>query len=250
LEYRRKIESAQLPVGVVNGYAHVCTIMVNFPIMTSGWVANLRAVLELLFFISNIVIAAAVVYGLKQIALTKKIATSDARRESLKFAAERCQYYADHCVPADTKLRSQHQPLNLTYLATGRVPFSIVEGEIRTQFFNDKVWTPEFMRAGVLIADCLNSLEAFAIPFAAGVADDELGYQEAASSFCQLVEQHIAMIVLFRRMGPRYESTIRLYDRWKSRLVAQQTEGQLKKLQELHKQTSEKGKVKQTDDLL
>ena len=219
--------------------------------MTSGWVVNLRAVLELLYFISNLVIATAVVFGLKQITLTKRIATSDARRESLRFAAERCQYYAHYCIPADTKLRQQQQPpLSLTFLATGRVPFSIVDGEIKIQGMNDKVYVPEFHRGGVFIADCLNSLEAFAIPFAAGVADDELGFQEAASSFCGLVEQYITMIVLMRRMGPRYESTMKLYDRWKSRLVAQQTEGQMKKLQAVHKEAAEKSKVKPPDNLL
>jgi len=97
------------------------------------------------------------------------------------------------------------------------------------------------------IVACLNSLEAFAIPFAAGVADDEVGFQETAGTFCQIVEQLIGMVIVLRRTGARYESTVKVYDRWKSRLVAQDLEGKMKLMQQQHKTMAEKGKIKPRD---
>jgi hypothetical protein len=214
---------------------------------TSGWFANIRAALELLFFISNMVIAAAVVFGLKQISLTKKIATSDARRESLKFAAERCQYYADKCVSAHNAVLAEQNRLKINFLAVG-LQFTIVNKQI--QFltpFNEQVYAAQYDRMRPPILDCCNGMEAFAIPFAAGVADDELGFQETAASFCNLVEQLIGMIAVLRKTGARYESTLVIYERWKSRLVAQSLEGQMKQMQAIHRQASEKGKVKPAD---
>jgi len=207
--------------------------------MTSGWFANLRS-------ISNIVIAIAVAYGLKQIGLTKKIATSDAKRESLKFAAERCQHYADKCVGAHNVLIAASDRLKLNFLRSG-LQFSIVDKQIRFTAFNEPAYAAQYEKARTEIVTCCNELEAFAIPFAAGVADDDLGFQETAASFCQLVEQLIGMIALLRKTGARYESTLVLYERWKSRLVAQSLEEPMKQMREIHKQASEKGKVKPTD---
>jgi hypothetical protein len=217
--------------------------------MTSGWVTNLRTVLELAFFASNIVIAVAVVLGLKQISLAKKIATSDAKRESLKFAAERCQYFADTCVTLQDKVSVEHRRLALTFL-TKRLKFSIVNGEIVVEDFAQAARLAlqvEFQKMPIDIVKCLNSLEAFAIPFASNVADDEVGFQETAATFCETADRLIGFVVLLRATGVRYESTMRLYDRWKSRLVAQNLEGKMKELQEQHKAAAAKGQVKPTN---
>jgi hypothetical protein len=215
--------------------------------MTSGWVTNLRSILELAFFTSNIVIAVAVVYGLKQIRLAKQIATSDARRESIRFAAERCQYYAEKCVALHAHVGREHERLGLTFLKT-KLQFSIVDGEIKPKPFDENALTQQFQKMNIDIVALLNSVEAFAIPFAAGVADEEVGFQETAVAYCALVEQQIGMVFLLRyRVGTRFESLVKVYDRWKSRLVAQDLEGKMKQMQEQHKAAAQKGKIKSAD---
>jgi hypothetical protein len=217
--------------------------------MTPSWVSELRSILELSYFAANIAMAIAVWLGLNQLGLTKKIATKNAKRESLKFAAERCQYYAEHCVDLHSRVVNEHHRLGLTFLKPPLPSFSIVDGEIKPERFDEAALAQQYTKISSLIW-CLNSLEAFAIPFAAGVADDEIGFQETAAAFCAMVEPLIGVIFLLRRLGNRYESTVKIYDRWKSRLVAQNLEGKMKQIQEQHKAVAEKGKVKVTDPFL
>ena len=77
-----------------------------------------------------------------------------------------------------------------------------------------------------------NSIEAFAIPFVAKVADDDIGYQETALGFCQQVKQLMPAIFYMRRKNvARYESTVQLFDRWNKRLVASAMAPHMKSLE-------------------
>src|SRR5579862_1401357 len=84
--------------------------------MTSVWFGYLRSILELLYFTSGVVIAVFAWYGLRQISLTKKIATTTAKREAIRFATERCEYYANTCVPANSELFKESEQLKLTFI--------------------------------------------------------------------------------------------------------------------------------------
>jgi hypothetical protein len=201
------------------------------------------------YFVAGIAIAIIAGFGLKQIALTKKIATANAKRESLKFAAERCQYYAEKCVPLFDKVCSEHKKLGLTFLNTAP-QFSIVDGEIRFHNLDQaalSALSKQYSQMTTDLIQCLNSAEAFAIPFAAGVADDEVGFQETAAAFCREVEQLIGALFLLRKGGMKFESTVKVYDHWKSRLVALGIEDKMKQMQEQHKKVAEKGKIKPPD---
>lgn len=213
--------------------------------MNSGWFLNLRAALELSYFVAGIVIAFFAAFALQQIALTKKIAAANAKRESLRFAAERRQYYAETCVVLQTRVVNEHTRLGLSFL--NHPQFSIVDGGVLPQNLNQGMLAQQYAKMPNDIVTCLNSIEAFAIPFAAGVADDEVGFQETAGTFCQIVEQLIGMVIILRTTGARYESTIKVYDRWKSRLVAQDLEGKMKRMQEQHREMAAKGKIKRAD---
>jgi hypothetical protein len=217
---------------------------------TPTWFGYLRSILEVFYFLAGIVIAVFAGLGLKQISLTKKIATTSAKREAIRFAAERCEYYANTCVPASAELRAEHERLKLTFL-NKRLQFSIntvkannVESKspVFTNF-DRNFYATEFNKMVVVIVKHCNALEAFAIPFAARVADDELGYQETASAFCKMVEKIIGMIQILREGGARYESTLTLYERWKNRLIAEDLEGQVKQMQAMHRVATEKAKV-------
>src|SRR5690242_154478 len=72
----------------------------TYMVQSQGWFAATRAILETLCFVSGIVIAIAAVVALGQIRLTKQIAKSNARRESVRFAADLCKYFAEMVVPA------------------------------------------------------------------------------------------------------------------------------------------------------
>lgn len=214
-----------------------------------GWLQILRSTLELLYFASGITIAIAAVWGLQQLRITRQIARINAMREALKFAAERCQYFADRAVPAGTGVAQEYKRLGLKFLGMQN-KWSIQNGEIVNHNFDPKLIGAEFQKITPVLINHLNVLEAFAIPFAASVADDNLGYQETAIAFCQRVRIYMPAYFYLRRIGDaRFESTIKLFDRWNKRLTAKKIESDIKPMQEfLRSVESEKIKPLGTED--
>jgi len=201
-----------------------------------------RAVIELLYFAAGVVIAIAAVWGLQQLRLTRSIATTNARREGIKFAAERCQYFAEYAVPAGHTMVEGYKQAGLTFLS---VPWnwSLQNGEIVNHNFDTKLLNAEAQKIIYPLVNYLNIFEAFAIPFVARVADDDLGYQETAMSFCQTVKSLMPAFFHQRLTGVRFESTIRLYDTWSKRLVASRVAPAMKPMEELLKSV-EKERIK------
>jgi len=103
----------------------------------------------------------------------------------------------------------------------------------------------DMMKTSGSLGHYLNSLEAFAIPFVAGVADDDLGFQETALSFCRSTREAILTIAALRKAGgARYESCVRLYDSWSKRLQAEDLKKKMKDLENKIRETSDVPKIK------
>jgi|SRR5580692_724068 hypothetical protein len=180
-------------------------------------------ILQGLYYMAGIAIAVAAFIGLGQLSLTREIAKTNAKREALKFAAERCQYFAEHTVPEHSKMALAYGRLRLNFL-TSNPRWQIVNGEIVNHNFDaaaQAVQDAEVPRFMTELVSSMNCIEAFAIPFVAKVADDDIGYQETALGFCEQVKQLMPAIFYMRRKNmARYESAVRLFDRWNRRLVA------------------------------
>lgn len=184
------------------------------------WFEPLREILESLYFCAGIVIAVAAIFGLRQLKITRDIARTNAQREALKFAAERCQYFAENTVSAYATLRQEYVRLKLTFLSRP-LTWRVQKGEILDCNVDTNLLDRETPQVDEAIMRYLNSLEAFAIPFAAGVADDDLGFQETALGFCNLVKEIMPVLFQMRRKRiARYESTVKLFELWNIRLAA------------------------------
>jgi hypothetical protein len=211
-------------------------------INANSWLATLHAFLELLYFASGVAIAVAAFFGLRQIRvgleqvrLTKQIADTNGKREAAKLAAEQSRYFAEVAVPALSKLTSEYKRLGLTFLSN-QPQFAIQNGEIVNTNFSNQLWDEQAPKLGETLVSYLNTMESFAILFAAGVADDDLGYQETARAFCQGVLICMPAFFHMRRINAaRYESAIRLYDIWNKRLAAQALAPVMKTMEELIK---------------
>ncbi len=211
----------------------------------ANWFACVRAVLELFYFASGVVIAAAAILALKQISLTKEIANKNARRESVKLAGELCKYYAETVVPKYVKATEEHTELKLGYLLVSAEPaFVIQDGKILHTKFSDRLTEGPSHKAGIAT---VNVLEAFAIPFAEAVADEVIGYRETGVSFCQAVRRFMPLIYELRRTNSgRFESIVKLYEIWNGRLFAEMSAPMLKAMQEAVKK-GESGQIKPLD---
>ena len=218
--------------------------------MLSGYLGAARGVLEVLYFGSGVVIAYAAIRALKQIRIgseqlrmTRDIADLSAKREAIKLASEQCRYYAERTMALAVPLVEEYTRLRLTFLS-GPSQFTIQNGEITGVNFDLKLLDAEVPRIIVPLVHFLNALEAFAIPFAAGVADDDLGFQETAISFCQTAQVYMpALFQMRRNNNGRFESAIKLYDAWNKRLAARALGPVVKTLEELNR-AAEQAKIK------
>jgi hypothetical protein len=218
--------------------------------VTTTWFTVVRAVLEVLAFLSTVALAVAGVLALAQIRITRQIAKTNARRESVKLAADLCKYYAETVVPNHDKANIDYKTSALKYLSVfapaGQGPFILQNGEIVAHFFNVKLLADELPKHSAAV-HFLNMLEAFAIPFAAGVADDDIGYRETARPFCQAVLNYMPAIFQLRvQNSGRYESIVKLYETWNTRLAAELAAPAMKAMQQLTE--SAKARIKPLED--
>ncbi len=62
-------------------------------------------------------------------------------------------------------------------------------------------------------------MDAVAVFFAKGVADEELAFPSMGVAFCKMVESIYPLIPFVHTTNPRsYESVISLYEIWKARI--------------------------------
>jgi hypothetical protein len=194
-----------------------------------------RGVVEVVYFLS---VTIAAWLGLRQLTLTKnladaavkeltltqKLADSNSRREAVKLAAIQCKYLGEEMVPVFATLVEKHVKEGLTFMATvaGQPPaFLVKNGELVQANYNIQALAIQVMKVDKEVVKYLNMAESFAIPFAAGVAADDIGFQETAATFCMEITACMPAIYYIRQtQNVRYASVLRLYEIWSNRLTA------------------------------
>ena len=201
-------------------------------------------VLEWLYYLSGIALAILAALGLRQIGLaseqlrlTKEIAEANKKRESVKLAAEQCRYFAEEVVPALDHLIKECVRLGIQgfKLPVQQQPhFVVQDGEIKQVNVNLAVLQGEWNKICMVAVAYLNKAESFAIPFAAGVADDAIGFQETAATFCTGISSCLPAIWLLKQtQNVPFHSVLTLYCIWNNRLAADRVAPVLKGMQEI-----------------
>ncbi|HXL22493.1 MAG TPA: hypothetical protein VOA78_08510 [Candidatus Dormibacteraeota bacterium] len=210
-----------------------------------AWYIILHRTLECLYYVSGIAVAVLVAFGLRQIRitseqlrLTKEIAELAKKRESVKFAAAQCSYFAATVVPQLAQLNSLCHASKVTCFDLPRrepnIPLTISEIDRPHPSFDLKQVQAPWDHIGYAASNCLNSLESFAIPFAAGVADDAVGFQETSALFCDSIHRYLPMIWHIRlTQDARYPSALTLYCNWENRRQAERAAPLVKRVQAL-----------------
>jgi hypothetical protein len=197
-----------------------------------------KSFFELLYFIAGIVIGIAAVYAAKQVRIAsqqldaaKEIAKSAARREAVKLAGDKCEYFAENVVSAQNDAVNAYVAGHCTFLdptplqpGAQAVPaFTIVNGDFAQPIHYDvrRITPEQWNSVKAHMVMFLNKLETFAIPFAAGVADDVTGFQETAPVFIGLMNTFMPVIYFLRQtQGARYASILKLFTVWNTRVAA------------------------------
>ena len=219
------------------------------------WYSCIRAVLELLYFASGIAIAIAAFFGLRQVKIaseqlkfSREIASTSSKREAAKLAADQCRYFAEECVPAFKALVDKYKAQNLTFLQSrlkaNEPQFVIQSGEFVSVNCDTGLVQREFPKVEIEILKHLNGLEYFAILFAAGIADEDIGYRETALAFCEGLDYSMAAVHHLRSKNRgRFDSTVKLFEIWKRRTTARAVAPFMTSMQALIKQ-AESDKIK------
>jgi len=199
---------------------------------------SIRSVLEAFYFLAGISVGTAAWFVLKQVRLasdqlitTKQIAEKTALREAVKLASDQLKYFTERVVPAQTEAVNKYKVEHCTFLTPDPVqpgvqpvPAFVVNanGDFAQANFNLAKITPEqWERVKMELVVFANSLENYAVPFAAGVADDATGFQETAPVFLSVMQTFMPVFYYLRStQGARYASALKLFNIWNTRIAA------------------------------
>lgn len=180
------------------------------------WLVLLRPVFETLFFLSGVAVAIIALKGLEQLRIAKETAKTSARREAFKLAADECRNFAERIIPLSQPVADHCKKLNLTSFSNPK--FKISGGEIIETTFSAAAILADIAKCADSLMSFLNSMEAFAIFFTSGIADESVAYRETGLEFCRLAAIYMPAIWYLRENNlPRYESTVKLYELWNAR---------------------------------
>lgn len=211
-----------------------------------SWFTFVRAILEIAYLLSGVVLAGVGIAALYQLKLAKenlliatdalKTAKADiqlrVRREAATLAADKCEHFGDHTLPQIQN--------NLNTLAGAGIKLST--WPLENKLFNEssiKEWEAPNLWISQIIASektrnatlsILNFLEGFAVYFAKGAADEEVAYPSIGFAFCNLVETFAPYLIRLREhkipntpSGP-YLNIVELYSSWSARAKREQLE--------------------------
>jgi hypothetical protein len=187
--------------------------------------------LEAIYWVAGIVIAISVVAVFRQVQMAKLAleaaqGESELRseREAIILAAQRCERYAEKVIPLSEQVGDELRGAGLKVQQWEMTdddfgPGSIIDSAGGQQWIQayDKVKADHLMTL-------LNEMEAFAIYFAKGAADEQVAFSAIGTVYCFDVRNYAPVLIECRRRfsegsgsGP-FENLISLYKIWSSRI--------------------------------
>lgn len=216
----------------------------------------IRNLLEVLYFISGVILATLGFAVFRQLKLSKvSIETAQdnlrvasealtsakddlqirVKREAVILAAEQVEKFGKSILPnaAETTDKLEGEGIQIKEWKLENNLFN----EVTIKDFesaNEWLRTLNSTHVSALI-QILNELESFAMYFTGGAADERIAYPSIAPVFCSNVREIAPLLVSLRQKkinivsGP-YQNLITLYDKWASRLRKDELDSQAAKL--------------------
>ncbi|MBI3124961.1 MAG: hypothetical protein HYZ10_11215 [Ignavibacteriales bacterium] len=174
-------------------------------------IMNSHSTIEIIYFISNIVIAIASLIALWNLILYKSEQHIRAKRESITIAASQVHRFCNEIIPQINKLNLMIKSKKLKKY-TGK----IIRGkeEIDNSLLE---WILQYNDDELeLFLNVINSLESLALYFVRGIADEEAAYYTIGKSFIRCVESYSPIVSITRSIKDSSDSDdlFILYDLW------------------------------------
>jgi hypothetical protein len=196
-----------------------------------SWIDTLRLYFELLYYMSGVALAIIACIALRQIKIAKADIRIRSRREAATLAALQHEKWAEKIIPMifalDGSLHS-HGISTLEGQFEGSIaPFNSSKLETK----ESQEWLEKCESVMYEAVDLLNAMDAIAVYFASGLADEELAFHSMGLTFCNEVEGLHLLITSMQIDQPRaYSALISLYNIWKVRINKLHLESQVEDL--------------------
>lgn len=204
-----------------------------------AFLINNRLSMEAIYFASGPLLVVIGIVGLFQLVIAKNDLAIRCRREAATLSASQICQYLSKIIPfnnlLDSKLKSYGYPEyagevgKFTRDAISRILSKDELGKI----------SDVGIKAAQEFIDAFNAMEAFAVFFTKGVADEEIAFSSVGLTFCASIKKWYPFICMVRSEGNLnyYDNIVKLYQIWDSRkkrlVLGNQVENIRKQLSDL-----------------
>jgi hypothetical protein len=183
----------------------------------------IRSGLELLYFLSGVILIVTVWIGLKQLKIVSEDFKIKNKRASVEKSIEYLNWFATDFIPQT----------NLFFRKVASEDLQYYKGPFSDQFLFDVNCKRESKYITAYITFCneneamdlLNQLEYFSAALISGLADEELAFNPLGLIYCELVERMYPFYCNVRRnrnedddRSSMFSYTIKLYNIWRKRI--------------------------------
>jgi hypothetical protein len=173
---------------------------------------GIRLLLELLYYLSGPLVAAAAFIGLRQLGIARDSVKLSAKRESYRLAADQVKHYYLEVIPRLNKLDAAIKEKALQALDTGT--FSLDKNEIQIRV--TKPGATAFLQIASEFVDAFNALEGFAVFFTSGVASEEVAFSSLHETYCNSVRKFLPYVIMVGE-DRAYQHLLKLFLLWNER---------------------------------
>ena len=187
---------------------------------------DIRSWLELLYFISGIVVMFLIGFGLRQLQLakeqlttTKEMFRTQSKRAAMEAAVTECRRFSETIIQDSLAIDKYCKENSITYFEDAK--FVKTDGGFTVDAKDVKKDDIEKLsNAEDLLNRFVNGLEAFALFFLSGVADENIAFHANAKSYIQLAETAFKLFPMFNVEEDDAEPIKDLYFMWHKKYEA------------------------------
>jgi len=189
-----------------------------------------RPYMELIYFVSGVMLVVAAIIALKQLSIAKKTLKIQSKRDALKLTATECSRYFEKIIPLQNELDRKIEENEIKFFKGWEVKLDGNKLELRKKTKGD-IEDFEKMKKITSLTEVCNSLEGFATYFNSGVADEYVAFNTVGTTFVNYVDNIIPWVIHCRDEG-YYKNLVSLYVTWKNRSEASLLRQKKEKLEE------------------
>jgi len=199
---------------------------------------QVRDWLEILYFLSGIIVMILVAFGLWQLKIakdqletTKEIFKTQCKRAAVESAVIECRRFSETCVQSSLALRKYCIDNEIKYFE--QVEFEETDNGFKLGMKKvEKEGALKLVGAEVILNEFINGLEAYALFFLSGVADEKIAFHSNGSTFVELCEIAFKVFPVAKVSDEDAKPIKALYFMWREKLKANKLKVEQRNIEE------------------